>query len=122
LAKELKALNAEFHRAGKTTPIDHGRMYEADERLHRTIVESCSGPRLIALHDSVKPQAERYIRMYISMLTSDIRASTAEHDAMIDAIEEGKADQAQAAVQTNWRHAAERIGKVIEVAGERGSW
>jgi len=25
-------------------------------------------------------------------------------------------------VQTNWRHAAERIAKVIEVAGERGSW
>jgi hypothetical protein len=25
-------------------------------------------------------------------------------------------------VQTNWRHAAERIARVIEVAGERGSW
>jgi hypothetical protein len=25
-------------------------------------------------------------------------------------------------VQTNWRHAADRIAKVIEVAGERGSW
>jgi DNA-binding GntR family transcriptional regulator len=122
LARELKALNGEFHKAGKTTPIDHGRMYEADERLHRTIIEASAGPRLIALHDSVKPQAERYIRMYISMLTSDIRASTAEHDAIIDAIEEGEADEAQAAVQTNWRHAAERIGKVIEVAGERGSW
>jgi DNA-binding GntR family transcriptional regulator len=70
----------------------------------------------------VKPQAERYIRMYISMLTSDIRASVAEHDAIIAAIEAGKADDAQAAVQTNWRHAAERSGKVIEVAGERGSW
>ena len=122
LAKELKALNVEFHRAGKTTPIDHGRVYEADEKLHRTIIESCAGPRLVALHDSVKPQAERYIRMYISMLTNDIRASTAEHESIIDAIEEGKADEAQRAVQVNWRHAAERIGKVIEVAGERGSW
>jgi DNA-binding GntR family transcriptional regulator len=122
LTKELKALNAEFHRTGRSSPIDHGRMYEADERLHRQIVVAGSGPRLIALHDSVKPQAERYIRMYISMLTSDIRASVAEHDAMIDAIEAGLVDDAQAAVQTNWRHAAERIGRVIEVAGERGSW
>jgi DNA-binding GntR family transcriptional regulator len=97
-------------------------LYEADERLHRHIVEACSGPRLVALHDSVKPQAERYIRMYISMLTSDIRASVAEHEAIIDAIETGQADAAQLAVQTNWRHAADRIGKVIEVAGERGSW
>jgi DNA-binding GntR family transcriptional regulator len=122
LARELKALNAEFHKTGRATPIDHGGLYEADETLHRTLVMSSSGPRLVALHDSVKPQAERYIRMYISMLTSDIRASVAEHDAIIDAIENGKADEAQAAVQVNWRHAAERIGKVIEVAGERGSW
>ena len=122
LAKDLKALNAEFYRTGRATPIDHGRLYEADERLHRRIVEACAGPRLVALHDSVKPQAERYIRMYISMLTSDIRASVAEHEAIIDAIESGAADDAQLAVQTNWRHAADRIGKVIEVAGERGSW
>ena len=122
LAKELRALNAEFFRTGRAASIDHGRLYEADERLHRKIVEAGAGPRLIALHDSVKPQAERYIRMYISMLTSDIKASVAEHDAMIDAIEAGEADGAQHAVQANWRHAADRIAKVIEVAGERGSW
>ena len=122
LTKELHGLNVEFHRMGRATPPDHSSLYEADERLHRKIVEASSGPRLLALHDSVKPQAERYIRMYISMLTSDIRASVAEHDAMITSIEEGDADHAQAAVQTNWRHAADRIAKVIEVAGERGSW
>jgi DNA-binding GntR family transcriptional regulator len=122
LTKELKALNVEFYKTGRSAPIDHGRLYEADERLHRKIVEASAGPRLFALHDSVKPQAERYIRMYISLLTSDIRASVAEHDAMIEAIDEGRADEAQVAVQTNWRHAADRIAKVIEVAGERGSW
>jgi DNA-binding GntR family transcriptional regulator len=122
LAKELKALNGDFYKTGRATPTDHARLYEADERLHRKIVEACAGPRLIALHDSVKPQAERYIRMYISMLTSDIKASVAEHDAIIDAIDAGEADAAQSAVQVNWRHAADRIAKVIEVAGERGSW
>jgi DNA-binding GntR family transcriptional regulator len=122
LAKELRALNQDFHKMGRATPLDHSSLYEADERLHRKIVEASAGPRLFALHDSVKPQAERYIRMYISMLTSDIRASVAEHDAIIEAIEEGKVDEAQVAVQTNWRHAADRIAKVIEVAGERGSW
>ena len=85
-------------------------------------MDASAGPRLIAMHDSVKPQAERYIRMYISMLTSDIKASVAEHDAIIDAIDAGEADAAQMAVQANWRHAADRIAKVIEVAGERGSW
>lgn len=122
LVKELRALNTEFHRLAREVPLDHSAMYEADERLHRKIVEASAGPRLLTLHDSVKPQAERYIRMYISLLTGDIRPSVAEHDAIIEAIEAGNADEAQIAVQTNWRHAADRIVKVIDVAGERGSW
>src|SRR4249919_2010035 len=28
LSRDLKNLNAEFHRAGKTTPIDHGSLYD----------------------------------------------------------------------------------------------
>lgn len=122
LVKELRALNAEFYRGGRGSPIDQGRLYDADQRLHRRIVEASAGPRLVALHDAVKPQAERYIRMYISMLTDDIRSSVEEHEAMIDAIDEGRAEAAQQAIQVNWRHAAERLSRVIEVAGERGSW
>ena len=122
LAKALRGLNQEFARAASAVPVDHGQLYEADERLHRGIVEAGKGPRLIALHDAVKPQAERYIRMYISMLTGTIQTSVDEHDAMIDAIDEGRADDAQRAIELNWRHAAERLSKVIEVAGERGSW
>jgi len=45
-----------------------------------------------------------------------------EHDAMIDAIEQGRANDAQDAVEVNWRHASERLSRVIELAGERGSW
>lgn len=122
LVKELRGLNQEFARAARAAPVDHSRLYDADERLHRRIVEAGVGPRLIALHDAVKPQAERYIRMYISMLTGDVRTSVDEHDAMIDAIEEGRPAEAQRAIEMNWRHAAERLSKVIEVAGERGSW
>lgn len=119
---QLEALNKEFQRTGHHTPIDHSRLYEADERLHRTIVVASAGPRLIAMHDGVKPQAERYIRMYISLLAGDTNASVEEHAAIIGAIRDGEAERAQAAVQTNWRHAAERIAAVIGIAGERGSW
>jgi DNA-binding GntR family transcriptional regulator len=122
LARDLKALNADFFKAGKATPIDHGALYDVDDQFHRRIVEASAGPRLLALHDAVKPQAERYIRMYISMLTTDIRVSVNEHDVIIAAIEEGRADDAEQAVQVNWRHAADRLSKVISVAGERGSW
>jgi DNA-binding GntR family transcriptional regulator len=60
--------------------------------------------------------------MYISMLTGDIRTSVAEHDTIIAAITEGRADDAELAVETNWRHAADRLSRVIELAGERGAW
>jgi DNA-binding GntR family transcriptional regulator len=122
LVADLRSRNADFQRAGKAMPIDHGNLYEADERFHRRIVEASAGPRLLALHDAVKPQAERYIRMYISMLTGDIRTSVYEHDVITSAIDEGRADDAELAVQVNWRHAADRLSKVIAVAGERGSW
>jgi DNA-binding GntR family transcriptional regulator len=122
LVKDLRALNQEFARAARTAPVDHSKLYDADERLHRRIVQAGVGPRLLALHDAVKPQAERYIRMYISMLTGDIKSSVDEHETMIDAIEQGRDADAQRAVETNWRHASERLSKVIEVAGERGSW
>jgi DNA-binding GntR family transcriptional regulator len=122
LARELRALNQEFARAGRATPVSYSRLYDADERLHRRVVEAGAGPRLLALHEAVKPQAERYIRMYISMLTGDIRSSVQEHDALIDAIDEGRAEDARAAVETNWRHAADRLSRVIEAEGERGSW
>lgn len=119
LVKELRALNEEFARAGRASPVDHDRLYGADERLHRRLVEAELGPRLLALHDAVKPQAERYIHMYIGMLTRDTASSVQEHDAIIDAVEQGRADDAQRALQTNWRHAAERISKVIGESGVR---
>jgi DNA-binding GntR family transcriptional regulator len=122
LAAELRAINDEFFKAGRKSPPEHSALYDSDDRFHRRIVEACGGPRLLALHDSVKPQAERYIRMYISMLTGDIASSVAEHEAITAAIEAGKSAAAQDAIAVNWRHASERLSKVIEVAGERGSW
>src|SRR5437867_9116387 len=40
LVKDLRALNGEFLKAARTTPIDHGRLYDADERFHRRVVEA----------------------------------------------------------------------------------
>ena len=122
LARSLRALNADFRRAAEAHPTDHNSVYDLDEAFHQRLVEQGAGARLRSLHEAVKPQAERYIRMYISLLVGDIRPSVDEHEMIIRAIRDGDADAAQHAVQTNWRHAAERLGKVIEVAGERGSW
>jgi DNA-binding GntR family transcriptional regulator len=122
LARDLGALNAEFRRAASAKGAQPGKLYELDERFHRRYVEAGAGPRLRSLHDAVKPQAERYIRMYIALLLDTVPTAGSEHDAIIDAIRTGNAVVAQRAVQTNWRHASDRLMRAIDVMGEQGNW
>jgi DNA-binding GntR family transcriptional regulator len=122
LADELQALNDQFRRTAEAKNPNHNRLWELDERFHRRYVEVGAGPRLLALHDMVKPQAERYERLYVSLLRREIAMSVGEHNTIVKAIRGGDQDAAQKAVQTNWRNAAERLGRVIETMGERGQW
>jgi DNA-binding GntR family transcriptional regulator len=122
LARELTAVNAEFRRAASAKGAQPGKLYELDEKFHRRYVEAGSGPRLRSLHEAVKPQAERYIRMYIALLLDTVPTAGSEHDAIVDAIRTGNAVVAQKAVQTNWRHASDRLMRAIEVMGEQGNW
>lgn len=122
LAAELTAINEQFRKAAEAKQHNHNRLWELDERFHRCYVEAGAGPRLLALFEAVKPQAERYERIYVSLLARDLSPSIAEHTAIIRAIKTGNADAAQLSVQTNWRNAAERLGNVITNVGERGQW
>lgn len=122
LVKQLTTINDNFHRAAKARRQDHNKLWELDEDFHRCYVEAGAGPRLIALHDAVKPQAERYERLYVSLLARDLATSVGEHRTIVRAIKSGNPDAAHEAVQTNWRNAAARLGSVIESVGERGSW
>lgn len=121
LAAELADINEAFRAAAAAPRPDHGRIFELDERFHRCYVKA-AGRRVRSLHDTVKPQAERYERLYVSMLTSELHTSVVEHRMIVKAIRSGNAPAAQAAVETNWRNAAERLAAVVTAAGERGSW
>ena len=83
---------------------------------------SAAGPRVLSIHATVKPQAERYERLYVSMLEAELQTSVVEHRAIVRAIRTGNAPGARAAVETNWRNAAERLAAVVAASGERGSW
>lgn len=122
LAGRLQKINDEFKRVATARQPSHHRLWELDERFHRGYVEAGAGPRLLALHDAVKPQAERYERIYVSLLVNEIGTSVVEHNIIIRAIRSGDPEAAQTAVQTNWRNAAERLGRVIDTLGERGHW
>jgi DNA-binding GntR family transcriptional regulator len=122
LLRTLTRINQGFLRAARRRGTDFNRLYEADEEFHRRYVEAGAGPRLRALHEAVKPQAERYIRMYVSLLVGEAPVSAGEHQAIINAIRAGDAPAAERAVQTNWRHAADRLARAVGDAGERGEW
>jgi DNA-binding GntR family transcriptional regulator len=70
----------------------------------------------------VKPQAERYVRLYISALIEQVHRSVHEHEAIAAAIAAGDGIAAKEAVLTNWHNAGERLSQVIEMLGERGIW
>ncbi|MBA3889242.1 MAG: GntR family transcriptional regulator [Gemmatimonadaceae bacterium] len=122
LVQQLEQANERFSEAARTDTTGQSLLYESDEEFHDAIVSAGAGPRLRALHDAVQPQAERYIRMYISLLVADVDRSSGEHERIIAAMVAGDPDATQRAVEQNWRHAAAKLGKVIEVAGELGTW
>lgn len=122
LAKELTTINNEFRKTASAGRPDHNRLWDLDERFHKRYVDVAAGPRLKGLHDSVKPQAERYERLYVSFLSGEIMTSVKEHEDIIAGIGAGEAAAAMAAVQRNWHNAAERLGRVIERVGDRGKW
>lgn len=101
---------------------DAVRIFNLDLQVHRTYVEGVVGPRLLALHEAIKPQCERYARLYISVLMDELSTSAREHDTIADAIAAGDAAGAQRAAETNWQNAAERLTRIIAQLGERGSW
>ena len=108
--------------AAESKRRDFNRIFDLDQAFHRAYVEDVVGPRLLSLHRAIKPQIERYTRLYISALVDELPTSVKEHEVIVRAIATGDAHGAQRAVETNWRNAAGRLSRVIAQLGERGSW
>lgn len=122
LVKKLRSSNEGLRDLARIGRPDPNRIFELDLSFHRNIVEASAGPRLLALHNAIKPQTERYWRLYASAIVDRLSVSVAEHAQIIRAIEEGNGDAAEHGVEVNWQNGAERLGKVIDTLGERGSW
>lgn len=121
LVKQLRDINRKLlvEARQRRSPA---RMFELDNAFHACYVADVVGPRLRSLHQSTKPQIERYVRLYVNVLLDTLPASVKEHEGIIRAIARGNPEAAQRAVETNWRNAAARLTRVIREHGERGSW
>lgn len=121
LAARMRQLNGELDTESRMQG-SASRFFDLDLRFHQTFVESVVGPRLLTLHRAVKPQCERYARLYASVLLDELPTSIKEHEIIAASIARGDAQAAQAAAETNWANAATRLAHIIWQHGERGSW
>jgi len=122
IAARLKELNNQLREILTAKPSRAAGIFDLDRNFHRTIIESGAGPRLLALHKSIEPQAERYWRLYASSIIHDLHLSVSEHDEIIAAIISGNPDRVERGLQTNWENGCQRLARVIDIFGERGSW
>ena len=122
VAADLARLNDALQEVAASSRPDPHDMFDIDTSFHHRYVESAGGPRLLALLDAIKPQAERYIRLYTSALVDEIGTSVKEHSLIVKAIDRGDRAAARDSVRSNWANASERLSRVIDSVGERGSW
>jgi len=122
IATQLRALNDRLDAIAGGQPCHPGEIFEIDRDFHRLIVKFGAGPRLTTLHGGIEPQTERYWRLYASSIIKDLHISVEEHKEIISAVEEADADAVDAGLKMNWLKGAERLGHVIDIFGERGSW
>jgi len=122
LADEMTAINQRLAALQHAERPDPNAFHDLDNAFHDAYVDAAAGPRLRALRTSIRPQTDRYVRVYVSAMAGEIGVSVEEHERIIHAIAEGEAPRAQQTIEDNWRNAAGRLGSVIETLGERGSW
>ncbi len=122
LVADLNRVNEEYRRLAAAARPDGDRLFALDTNFHWLYVQAGAGPRLLGLHLAIKPQIERYVRIYQTVLTEAIQTSVVEHAAVVAEIATGSGRGAQDAVRTNWRNAAARLRLVIDARGESGSW
>lgn len=122
LVQKLNELNGGLRELADSRRSDPNRIFDLDMNFHQAIVDASAGPRLGAILSATKPQAERYWRLYASAIVDQLGISIGEHWLIIQSIQNGDSDGAERAILMNWQNGAERLARVIETLGERGSW
>lgn len=122
VAQRLRELNHQLITRGREPDADSHVLFAIDRDFHATFFDAGAGPRLAALHHSVKPQAERYLLLYLNALVDRLEEAVKEHETIAAAIHDGNAREARSAVATNWGAAGRRLDSVMERLGERGVW
>jgi hypothetical protein len=120
LAAELARAQAAFRREATRRAPDWDRLFELHHAFHELLRARLAGPRLRLLLDGLRPHLDRYEYFYGRLHGSGFEATFEEHDAIVAAVESGRADVAEHAVRANWFNGADRLAGSVQRAGEAG--
>ncbi len=116
VVKVLREINGNLR--AQTMPK---QIFELDLAFHRTLLEAASGPRVMEIHATLQPQAERYWRLYSDAILGELGQSAREHNEILKALREGDASAAEQGVQLNWSNGFARLAAMM-ASGKRGRW
>lgn len=122
LCAKLEKLNQRMKAIATSKNVELRSVFELDTQFHDEIIAGSAGPRLLTIHRMMKPQIERYWRLYAHTIIQDLQHSVSEHEEIISAIASGNAKAIDRALSKNWEKGADRIYSLIDLFGERGSW
>jgi DNA-binding GntR family transcriptional regulator len=122
LVQEMVQTNEAIQTLGASPNKDFQRLLDLHGDFHDLPLAAVAAPRLAALHAATKPQADRYRRIYSSGDYGQQARSVAEHKTIIDAIAAGNRESSLCSTQEHWMAASDRLCRIIEAVGERGSW
>lgn len=122
LTRELERQNLTLQELLASDMPEPEEVFRTHSDFHDQYMRAIDAPRIVALHAAIRPQAERYRRVYITTAPHGLIGEVREHTAIVEAIASGDGLRAQASVQENWERAAERLSQIIDRLGERGIW
>jgi DNA-binding GntR family transcriptional regulator len=117
LAADLAKAQAAFRNEATQLTPDWDRLFELHDAFHALLRARLAGPRLRLLLDGLGAHLDRYEYFYGRLQQSGFDVTFREHDAIVAAIESGRAGVAERAVRTNWFNGADRLVKIVERAG-----
>ena len=122
LADQLSTANEEMRVEASGANPDPHLVFQWHSAFHVGLILGVDAPRLHALHSAIKPQSDRYRRIYGSALVPVAEDAAAEQGAIVGAIRDGNALDAERLARINWSNAADRMCNIIRSVGERGGW
>ena len=122
LVNGLFEVNEQLRNIGGETTLISEQVAELDRTFHRLLLEASAGSQLLTQCNGLRAQFARYVATYMAFMARTAGPSAVEHALIIDAIESGDAEAAEAAVRSNWIRATERFLETMARVGERGVW